>query len=609
MVNVPAINFFSAEGGLLFEAHKLRSLDARFKAAKRALGKYTVTELLALESARFAGKNDMELKAYFGGFKTNFYDLLNAYTQVVKEINRIFGLVSQKEYEDLLSLKETLDLVTTASTRHPDWFVYNSDDLHDFRADFIAVVKDLQKKLVEEYSLTQTVGAHGKSTLLRLRAFLKSRGIIERYAEAKAMRIGRVYRKAKKKEAQIQEKIKSGENFLPVLKEYVHLLDDLNQLLHVVALDILTVFQRFESELDALMPIYREFINNIHDATVQEEILVKYREFVALFIALRRQLENPQWANISNTLGKNILDEADELMKILLSRSREGPRTRGVRVKKENKEQKKREKAEARRIKRENKEQIRQARKEAMRKRKEALANDLKKRWWRVKHVTSSTAEGLKEGWIEGGRKQEAKREERARARKEARERQEELRKGVRPTPGPKMNLLRHNEVQERIAKQRDKQLQTEERRRKIDVLKKKLAGKWWRVKHVTSSTAEGLKEGWIEGGRKQNQKREEKAKAREEAKRLKEKEKEWKQETAEQKKKEKDQAKAKARDQAKLAAAERWRLRKERLARLFRRSLRGSGSTPSETSAEEQTLEKTEVVRKRLFPRRKPKP
>src|SRR3989344_8516029 len=325
MVNVPAINFFSAEGGLLFEAHKLRSLDARFKAAKRALGKYTVTELLALESARFAGKNDMELKAYFGGFKTNFYDLLNAYTQVVKEINRIFGLVSQKEYEDLLSLKETLDLVTTASTRHPDWFVYNSDDLHDFRADFIAVVKDLQKKLVEEYSLTQTVGAHGKSTLLRLRAFLKSRGIIERNAEAKAMRIGRVYRKAKKKEEQIQEKIKSGENFLPVLKEYVHLLDDLNQLLHVVALDILTVFQRFESELDALMPIYREFINNIHDATVKAEILAKHREFSALYLELRRKLVNPQWANINNTLGSEITDEADKLMNTLLSRSREGP--------------------------------------------------------------------------------------------------------------------------------------------------------------------------------------------------------------------------------------------------------------------------------------------
>jgi len=430
MVNVPAINFFSAEGGLLFEAHKLRGLDARFKKAKKALGRYTLTELLALENARFAGKNDKELNAYFGGFKMNFYDLLNAYTQVVKEISRIFGLVSQKEYEDLLSLKEVLDQVTAVSNQHQDWFGYSSDDLYDFRADFIAVVNDLQKKLVDEYSLTQTVGAHGKSTLLRLRAFLKSRGIIERYAEAKAMRIGRVYRKAKKKEEQIQEKIKIGETFLPVLKEYVHLLDDLNQLLHIVALDILTVFMRFESELNSLMPLYLDFINNIHDATVKAEILAKHREFSALYLALRRKLVNPQWANINNTLGSEIPDEADKLMNILLSRSREGPRAKKAREKQEAKVRKKKEKEDINREK------------EAAKKREKA-----------------------KRSWQE--RQQQWQQDEEARKREERQKQQEEREKEKsRSQKGP------HGQWED---KQRQKERQEQqERRRKTEEQERK---------------------------------------------------------------------------------------------------------------------------------------
>ena len=150
MVDVPNVSFFSAEGGLLLEAHKLRSLDARFRVAKEELGKCTVQELRRLESEEFRkGREGQELREFLARFKNNFYALLRAYTEVVQEIDRILNLISQSEYEDLLSLKQVMDKVEESLRSHPDWFIYDSDVLSEYNQDFMATVIDLNEKLVD----------------------------------------------------------------------------------------------------------------------------------------------------------------------------------------------------------------------------------------------------------------------------------------------------------------------------------------------------------------------------------------------------------------------------------------------------------------------------
>ncbi|MFH1276722.1 MAG: hypothetical protein ABIH82_06440, partial [Candidatus Woesearchaeota archaeon] len=329
MVNVPQINFLSAEGGLLFETHKLRRLDARFKTAEKALKKCTLEKLKALNYGVLHGQIDKkELNVFLGVFQTNYVNLIKAYLDVIREISRIFGLVAQSEYEDLMSLDEILKELETAVRAHSDWFVYDQDLLTDFQTAFFEKIDDMKTKLVDEYSLKRTVGAHGNSKLLRLRAFLKSRGIIERYAERKATQVGRVYRQAKKKETKIKEKIAAGDFFLPLMREYVDLWDDLNQLLHIIVLDVLTVFGRFASEIGPLLAYYDAIINKIPDGTIKTNLRTRHDSFSAEFVALENEIESDKWANINNTIGQNIDTKAKELMDYLFARGTQGPKTR-----------------------------------------------------------------------------------------------------------------------------------------------------------------------------------------------------------------------------------------------------------------------------------------